>query len=280
MLRDVRVGHDDGGRDVEENFEDRPGYERDLLVVAGHGPIHDPELLGLGVEAQKARDVADGLSDGRRVAPTEHQCQRISLGARSYADVTGILDTAKLIQQLVELRIRRPNMFVRNATRHTAVVDAVDRLHGEPQHHVDREPGLEHVHDGRRRNIRHHRACKTLPRHRRVRDGRAVVVYNPGRPSQDAGDGIERRPLVECIDSRGARESPLYRVAGDDLPDVHEHRDVAVAHLHEVQQHLSLPRLAHGCAVVETIPGHRARPHAFASCHGEQGQEQKRPDRT
>jgi hypothetical protein len=58
------------------------------------------------------------------------------------------------------------------------------------------------------------------------------------------------------------------------MADVKEHGGVAVANLHQVEERLALPLLGHGLGVVETVPAHRARPHARASRHREDGQKQ------
>jgi hypothetical protein len=170
-------------------------------------------------------------------------------------------------------------VLARDAAGHAPVVDAVDRLHGKPEHDIDREARLQDVHDGLRRDAAHDRAREALARQRRVGDRRAVVVGDAGRRADGTGDGLERGALVEGIETRRAGNRALHRVAGDDLADIHEDGNVAVADLHQIEQHLGLPRFAHRAGIVEAIAGHRARPHAFASCHGKERHQQQRPDR-
>ena len=78
--------------------------------------------------------------------------------------------------------------------------------------------------------------------------------------------------MLKTFPGRGERA--LHRVAADDLPDIQEHRRVAVAELRQVQQHLALPRLGDGRRVIKPDPGHRAGADGAAG-HAQQRQDEE-----
>src|SRR6185503_4933128 len=85
-------------------------------------------------------------------------------------------------------------------------------------------------------------------------EARAVALYRAGRrryaPRADRG---------------------LKRVARHDLPDVDENRRVGITQPHDVEQRLSLPRVADGRAVVESVAWNRRGPDGVAAREPEYG---------
>ena len=154
----------------------------------------------------------------------------IAMFSYGRADAHGalVVDWPSIIHANVKTRLVQSD----DAARDAAVVDAVDRLHGEAEDDVDGEAGLQHVHDRLRRDAAHHRAREALARQRRIGDGRAVVVRHANRRPQGAGGGVGRGPQVESRYRRGRGGGGRPRTAAPGRPDraeVRRERDPALA---------------------------------------------------
>ncbi|MNF52745.1 hypothetical protein D3C84_341020 [compost metagenome] len=181
---------------------------------------------------------------------------------QTHADVARRLQPLEARQQGVELGVGPAH----EQAADPSVVDAVHRLHRGAEYFLHRVAGLDDVEEHRGGNRRHQRTGEAFAAHWRVGDGRAVVEGGPGRQACGAGDD---RGAVSLIDRCSRAETARERVAGDDLPDLKEHRCVGVADLHQIQQHLALPRIAHGHRVVEAVARHRTRPDTRAASAGQ-----------
>ena len=139
---------------------------------------------------------------------------------------------------------------------------AIQGFDGQAQNEVRRVPGLEHEENVFGLNRRHESAQKLLPGQRRVGDGRTVGVDGRAAAGQEVAlDRLLSRERAIDTDTR------LHGVTGDDRRHVHEHRQVHVAELDDVEERLLLPRVRDGRAVVETVHGNG--PGAEMSAAGE-----------
>ena len=239
---------------------------RKVVVLTG-----DPELAPLGIEPQQMPDHLGVHLDARvHLLPQgQHHGLFATDALHAQTDGARVLDPPEPRQELVEFRVGRPPPCGPAAE---PILDAVERVHRQPQRQVDGIPCLDQAQNRRGGNWRHQGAGKPLAHQRRVGDGRSIGELAL-RAQPDAAVGNPRHHAAGAEDVPCRRERALHRVAADDLPHVQEHRGVAVAELHQVQQHLALPGLGHGRGIVEPVPGHRGGPDARTS-HQQQDRHQ------
>src|SRR5262249_2176600 len=225
-LLHVRLRHSDEGRQIDEDLEDRPAQDGEFPVVRGYGPVHHPDILSSGVQAEALPYGEYRFGDGRVYILAEgHEDGLVAFGTlHAQAGAASGVEPAEVAQQGVEPGVG----WARAQVTAVAVADTVYLVHGEAQHRVDGIPGLDEAQDGRRRYRRHQRAREALTHQRRVSHGRTVGIAALGPEAdavvRDAGDdagGTEDRP--------GGCQRALQRVPTDDLPNVQEHRGIAIA---------------------------------------------------
>ena len=265
----VRLWHLDDGREVDQDLQDGPAEDRDLRVVGRHRAVDDLKLPAGGIEAQQLPDGQDVSLDARvHLLPQGHQHGLFAIDpAHPETDRARELEPTEPLQEDVELRVRGPCPKVASE----AVVEAIHDVHREPKDDVRGIPRLNHAQEGRRGDRRHQGAREALARERGVGDGRPVGILTLSA-QRHAAVGHPWHYPAGAEDAPQRRERALHRVPADDLPDVQEHRGVAVPQLDEVQEHLALPRLGDRPRVVESVARHRRRADARASGHAERSE--------
>src|SRR5215831_14338891 len=107
MLLYVRLRHSDEGRQVDEDLEDRPTQDGEFPVVRGHGPVHHPDILSSGVQAEALPYGEYRFGDGRVYILAEgHEDGLVALGTlHAQTDAASGLEPTQVAQQGVELRV-------------------------------------------------------------------------------------------------------------------------------------------------------------------------------
>ena len=86
-------------RQVHEDLEDRPAQDGEFLVVRGHGPVHHPEVLGGGVQAQELPHGEYRFGGGRVDLLAEgHEDRLAAVGPlHAQADAASGLDATEVV---------------------------------------------------------------------------------------------------------------------------------------------------------------------------------------
>src|SRR5262249_29980339 len=125
----VCLRHSDEGRQVDEDLEDRPAQDGEFPVVRGHGPVHHPDILGSGVQAEALPYGEYSFGDGRiYILAKGHEDGLVAFAPlHTQADAASGLEPTQVTQQGVELRVG----WARAQVTAVAVADTVYLMHGE-----------------------------------------------------------------------------------------------------------------------------------------------------
>ena len=266
--RDIALGHLGEDAELEHDLQHRPGHDRDLVGLSRPAAVADlvgpvgraeaqeaPHLGGLGDDV--GPDMRGGKADdgglGTVLRALDADLQRI-----------GELQLVEQLGDAREVRIAGP----RHAGAPQFVGDAVHRIDRDRHDQRGGVAGLQQEQHGGRRDRRHQLLDEVVAGQRRIDHGRPVGVGRGRRHrTADRHRPADRRG-VEVLGGDAGADGGLQLVARDHLGDLHEHREVAIAQLDDVEQRLLLPGIADRRAVVGAVAGHGRWTNAVAgACH-------------
>lgn len=262
-----------------EDAKDRTGKDGDLVRAPGNSAEGDLEIPRVRVQLHVLLDAVKLPGQLRiDVLLLENEDDRfppVLVGLNADAGVAGDLRPAKRPDEPRECRIGGTELSPGDA----AVPHAVDRLHGEVQHHVGRVTRLEQLKNGDGRDRGSQVAYEQGSRLRRVGDRGPVLVgflVVEGRPQllSERGQVADRRD-----DAPGGGGGPLERVTARDLGHVEEKGRVQVAQLDDVQKRLFLPRRGDRVVVGHPVGHNCPWPDVLAPRlnHAEEREQRRRP---
>ncbi len=173
---DIGLRHVDEGPEVHHDLQYGPRQDGDLPVILRERSVLDGELALTRVEPEQCADPAAVL--GRRVRCRAHVHQdglRVVDGLDPKSHAAGGLRLAHQGHELVELRVAR----TRIAGAAKGIVQAVDRVHADPQHDIGGVAALNEVQQARDRD-RGHQALGELVADQGLVGDRGLVRESSG----------------------------------------------------------------------------------------------------